>query len=86
MVLLALREWEKNNNNKKKKSERNRRAYLVSSEALGQHPVVDVIGDAGERAIDDLGATSLGDALSDEASIAFVGERKQLPVDATSHL
>lgn len=60
--------------------------HLVSPEALGQHPVVDVVGDVGERAIDDLRAAPLGYALCDGASVAFVEERKQLAVDATSYL
>lgn len=59
---------------------------LVSSEALGQDPVVDVAGKTGEGAVDDFRGARLGDSLPEGFGVAAVCERKELPVDGSSHL
>lgn len=61
-------------------------SHLISSEALRQDPVVDVVGDTGEGAVDDFRGAPLGDAVSDSFSVAAVGEREELPVHRSSHL
>lgn len=49
-------------------------SHLISSEALRQDPVVDVVGDTREGAVDDFRGAPLGDAVSDSFSVAAVGE------------
>lgn len=61
-------------------------SHLISSEALRQDPVVDVVGDTREGAVDDFRGAPLGDAFSDSFGVAAVGEREELPVHRSSHL
>lgn len=61
-------------------------SHLISFEGLGQQPVVDVFGHAGERAVHHLRGASLRDAVGDGLGVAAVGEREQLPVAHTVHL
>lgn len=45
---------------------------LVSSEALGQDPVIDVAGKTGEGAVDDFRGACLGDSLPVGFGVAAV--------------
>lgn len=61
-------------------------SHLISSEALRQDPVVDVVGDTGEGAVHDFRGAPLGDAFRDSFGVGAVGEGEELPVHASSHL
>lgn len=61
-------------------------AYLISSEALRQDPVVDVVGDTGKGAVDNFRGAPLGDAFRDSFSVGTIGEGEELPVHPSSHL
>ncbi|TNN39017.1 hypothetical protein EYF80_050809 [Liparis tanakae] len=56
--------------------------------AVGRHldPVVDVIGDTGERAVDDFRGAPLGDAFRDGFGVGAVGEGEALPARPAAHL
>lgn len=59
--------------------------HLISFEALRQDPIVDVVGDTGEGAVNDFRA-SLGDAFGDSFSVGTVGKGEELPVRPSSQL
>lgn len=61
-------------------------SHLISFEGLGQNPVVDVVGHAGEGAVDHFVGAPLCDAFGDGLGVAAVGEREKLPVAHPAHL
>lgn len=61
-------------------------SHLISFEGLGQNPVVDVVGHAGEGAVDHFVGAPLCDAFGDGLGVAAVGERENLPVAHPAHL
>lgn len=49
-------------------------SHLIASEALGQHPEVNVIGDTGEGVVGDFRGAPLRDAFRYSIGVGTVGE------------
>lgn len=60
-------------------------SHLISSEALRQDPVVDVVKDW-QGFVDNFRGAPLGNAFRDSFSVGTVGEGEELPVHPASHL
>lgn len=61
-------------------------SHLISSETLGQDPVVDITGNGGKGAVDHFRGAPLRDALRNRFRVGTVGEGEELPVHSSTNL